>query len=548
MDILSVLKRVGIFKEEAIADCPWNNRRGIYNFICSNLDAEGFYNEEKELPDANNDPDSIHWSQGAEDDLDKREITKEDEKALTELFQLLDIYAKRPDIAVKINIYYLLSDKRAVNLIDGILNGMDNQEFKNSKNILELARWMTFRAPDREIVKIGIIMIGALKDVKSLEDLVILGRHEEFAVFVAIALENMLPKEQAENEIYSIATFIFGWGRINLVKKLADTESDYIKEWMLREGYQNSIMHQYLAYICAMVGDLKGALSNFNIDRQMLNSCADIINALINGGPEEDMDDYIYAYEALNNYVTRVSRGMDTLYYFLTLHNILQYLSNPNWDSKARELNGFTDKNRRDLANRITALLDKNKWKEILSKELKAQYISEDYVWRLNYSAKVLGVDLWNFHLKRLKEKPFKILRWYEVMRIINSKRLDEVLRIAKENLCFSELCTGPEHCLGLGKEYEVYGILDIILQEIKLTPGKNEEFIIYGINSPVIRTRNNALETLEVWGPKYLSRKMQIELKNILGKEVEISIRNRIRAIFQAKRASVLSTEEING
>lgn len=542
MDILSVFKKVGIFKEEAIVDCPWNNRRGIYSFICSNLDAEGYYSDDKELPDRNDKSNSISWSKGAEDGIEDGAITEEDKIVLEELFELFDMYSKKADVATKINIYYLISDKKAINLIDGLMNLMITHEELNSNNIIELARWMAFRAPDREVVKIGIILLGVLKDIKSLDDLVIIGRHEEFTLFVGIAIENMLPKEEAEMEIYNIATFVFGWGKINLVKKLCDTESDYIKEWILREGYKNSIMHQYLAYICAMVGDLKGTLANFNIDREMINSCGDIINALINGGPEEDIDDYPYAYEALNNYVTRVSRGMDTLYYFLTLHNILQYLANPNWNSQARSFNGFTDKNRRDLANRITAVLDKKKWKEILLKELQAQYISDEYIWRLNYSARILGVDLWNFHLKRLKQKPFKILRWYEIMRIINSERLEEVLRIARENLCFTEMCTGPDNCLGVGKEYEVFGILDIIIQELKLTPGRAEEFIVYGLNSPVIRNRNNALSTLEAWGVNYISNKMDEHLTAVLNKEVEVNIRKRIRRIFQAKRARVLS------
>ena len=92
--------------------------------------------------------------------------------------------------------------------------------------------------------------------------------------------------------LWELAKTVDGWGRIHIVERLAETERPEIKDWLLREGYRNSIMYEYLAYTCATAGNLLTALSGEHVDRDLLTSAGDIIQALISGGPAEDMDGY----------------------------------------------------------------------------------------------------------------------------------------------------------------------------------------------------------------------------------------------------------------
>jgi len=57
-----------------------------------------------------------------------------------------------------------------------------------------------------------------------------------------------------------MAKHVTGWGRVHLVERLAKTEDAEIKEWLLREGFRNSVMYEYLAYIAATTGGLNDAL------------------------------------------------------------------------------------------------------------------------------------------------------------------------------------------------------------------------------------------------------------------------------------------------
>jgi hypothetical protein len=108
--------------------------------------------------------------------------------------------------------------------------------------------------------------------------------------FCAVALSNL--SNDPEPSLWRLARNVNGWGRIHVVERLAQTENPEIKNWLLREGYRNSVMYEYLAYTCAVAGGLLSALSEDTVDRELLTSTGEILAALIAGGPAENIDDY----------------------------------------------------------------------------------------------------------------------------------------------------------------------------------------------------------------------------------------------------------------
>ena len=70
-----------------------------------------------------------------------------------------------------------------------------------------------------------------------------------------------LLRRSAVPAIWKLAKAVHGWGRIHAVNYLADlTITPEIKDWMLREGFRNRVLNEYLAYSCATAGELKQAL------------------------------------------------------------------------------------------------------------------------------------------------------------------------------------------------------------------------------------------------------------------------------------------------
>src|SRR5690606_8614632 len=122
------------------------------------------------------------------------------------------------------------------------------------------------------------------------ETLLTIGGHEEFTLFSVVALASTL--ESPDRELWQLAQRVRGWGRIHAVERLAETTDPDIRGWLIRDGFRNDVMDEYLAHTCAVAGDLAGALEADIVDDSLIDAAAGIFAALLNGGPAEDIEDY----------------------------------------------------------------------------------------------------------------------------------------------------------------------------------------------------------------------------------------------------------------
>jgi len=90
---------------------------------------------------------------------------------------------------------------------------------------------------------------------------------------------------------------------------------------------------EYLGWL--LVG-LLTALDKENVDDQLLTSAGEIIQALIAGGPAEDIDCYEDGATTLELYVKHVERKAATLDDLLTVTAIRDFLADEeaDWDSR----------------------------------------------------------------------------------------------------------------------------------------------------------------------------------------------------------------------
>ena len=111
------------------------------------------------------------------------------------------------------------------------------------------SRSLATESPDREPVKFGIALLGLFGQQNDEELLQTLGLHDEFSYSCAVALANSA--QDRDGALWALAQHTHGWGRIHVVERLADTTNAEIKDWLIRDGFRNSIMYEYLACICA---------------------------------------------------------------------------------------------------------------------------------------------------------------------------------------------------------------------------------------------------------------------------------------------------------
>ena len=486
-------------KEEEL---PWYNLTSIFGYMESNLDKEGKLTVKgNRLPDEERryKDEKFRWVSGGMDGaFGHHGGGGNSEKDAKNVADLVKSISQKNTQSKKVELYNILLKDNLMDFVDPALEKIGASCVSIEPHLHEYAKWLAFQSPDRGPVKFGIALLGLIRDKNDMDKIITLGKHEEFTLFSAVALTNTY--ENPEQKLWKLAKFVDGWGKIHIVERLGKTQNPKIKKWLVREGYKNNIMYEYLAYTCAVGGDLKDELSKPEIDEELLNAAGDIIEALINSGPAEDIDDYDYGAEVVRLYVTHMKSKSDhTLGDFLILHSIKRYLENEEADWKERKDKGWTDELKSALLIDLYKIISAPKWTQIV---LEKQNSTDDQeFWQVDQAAGVLGIDMWDTHWKRLNENPIESALWYNVMKNTNNERIDQVLSLAIDKLPLDKIATGPADELGLGQEYNLHRCLDCLLQDLHKYPTKGFELIKAGLRSPVTRNRNMAIKALSVWG-----------------------------------------------
>jgi hypothetical protein len=167
-------------------------------------------------------------------------------------------------------LYSLLKTYSARQYVDALLSLITQSTSVNPDRVHAVSRWLATEAPDREPVKAAIAILGVVSRGEDRDLLLTLGKHEEFTLFSAVALQRA--EEHPDPLLWQLAQDVTGWGRIHVVERLAATRDDRIKSWLVREGCRNDIMDEYTALVCAKSGELVSALRPANPDEALMQS------------------------------------------------------------------------------------------------------------------------------------------------------------------------------------------------------------------------------------------------------------------------------------
>lgn len=362
--------------------------------------------------------------------------------------------------------------------------------------LLELARYFAVRSGHREAVKFGLALMSLVGRPEDLDTLKLLGKNEEFTLYAALAMNRVAV--EPEQAMWELAKSVKSWGRIQTVERLSETRNAEIQAWMLREGFRNGVMDEYLACICARTGRLHDALKQQFVDDPLLDGAADIIHALITGGPAEGIDDYHQAAEACEAYLNHVWSRRDLgLRHFLSVSKLRWFLSQPDgWNE--RESAGWTMSRRMALSATCDEIFGWESWQSQTREALASGH--EQIFYQGDTAAASLGIDTWAIHFDRVRAAPLTSSSWFRLMQQTDDSRIDVIVRFAEEVIPLDQIETGPADEMGLGPDFRPHQALDWILQDLRRFPGKGWSLIRAGMQSPAVRNRNMAINALASW------------------------------------------------
>jgi hypothetical protein len=521
---------------EASESFPWDHRPSVYEHIKAHIRSgqEGIAKGGTTLPDEERiaAKSRIKWAAGAMDGVCTHHMGSKDTDNASQLLKLVLAYSISPTVRNKATVYDLLLEQGAVSLVDPFLESLREQTSVNHDRLYDLAKSLTTESPDREPVKFGIAVLGLYGQPLDSELFRTLGRHEEFTLFCAVALGNTC--EDGETELWELAKQVDGWGRIHLVERLSKTENPKIKDWLLRDGYKNSVMYEYLAFPCAAGGGLLAALERGEVDDDLLVSAAEIIQALIVGGPAQNMDDYQDGAIVAHLFLNKMEKQGHALAEFLAVSGLGGFLSDKEADWQARSERGWTLEQREEMMRQCSGIIQQPQWRDRVLAGLGSGNEQEFY--NADRAARVLQIDAWPFHWERLKKQPLQSSGWFGVMRDCDASRITDVIALAESTLPLQIIASGPGMEMGFGPEYEGHTCLGYILQELGRFPGLGMSLIETGLRCATIRNRNMALKALSEWKKENWPSNVVSLLKVAFEREPDQEVKRRMGNVLAGK------------
>lgn len=477
---------------------PWGDRPSIFGHILTHIrpGEPGLGEKGDLLPDEEivRGDKEIAWVPGALDGvIGHHADTSETAEIAGKILESLLAFTRKATDERASTFYSLLLQEPALTYLDALLEALVSTDNLDVEKVHTIASWLATSAADREPVKCAIALLGVSHGGDDRDLLLTLGRHEEFTLFASVALQNS--DEEAELSLWALAILVTGWGRVQIIERLAETRDEQIKAWMLRDGYQNDIMCEYTALVCARTGDLLSALRKPVPDNKLLKGAGSILTALIRGrgGPSSSIDSYPEGAEAAELYLTHLQTREIDLQDLVDVSTIHQFLKEGSAEAKDPAL-GWIERGAK-LLGLASVILSRSDWEPKVHEGLGSE--DRQIFWTATEAARLLRIDAWEVYFDRLQRGEDQ---WFSVMQTDNEDRVDRVIEFAQATLPLHEIASGPADILGLGPGFQDHIALDYILQELRRFPGKGWPLIRAGLQSPTVCNRNMALMALRAW------------------------------------------------
>ncbi|TQS00877.1 limonene hydroxylase [Paenibacillus ottowii] len=520
----------GRFKNEVLY--PWVGKLSIYETIKQGLDSQGRLVDDQ-LPDDEEywAGHTMRWVAGGLDGAFGHHGAGGDGEAekVKDLAQLLSRQCRKPGMKTRRETYIRLMEENALSLIDPLLDAVREHPAIQPDRLYEEARWLAEHGAHRNVVKFGIALLGLLETEQHHELILTLAKHDEFTLYAAVAIRNI--SEQANEQLYKLASQVHGWGRIHVVERLEPARQE-IRDWLLREGFRNNVMYEYLAYECAHKGELHTAIAVPHIDQELFDGAGDILSALLAaGGPAESIDDYEHAAMVIGNYLRHAKTMCTTVKHFTIIMDIADFLGEEDDSWEARYEYEWTPELRKRYASICQQMMDDPQWVKRVEQEL--LHADSPHLHCAIRAARMLALDVWPVLFDQLSKKPVKSNLYFELIKTEDEQRARKLVDFAEKHLPLGEIASGPADVPGFGPEYEAHQCLGVLLQLLSSYEGVGQELVAAGLWSPVISNRHAALHVLKAWPSEMWGVKATEHLRRLSVDETEESIREQIREIL---------------
>lgn len=493
----------------------------IYQFIQLHRDADSgkLEPEGATLPDepATRRFSRLRWVPGALEGLGTRHMQWDGSAKASEVELLLEEISTGHEAAEPV-LYDLLRADDVVTFYNDALDFAASRIRDAEPELHDLARRLVRTSRDRGPVKFGIAMLGSMGDEKDLELVRTLALHDEFGLYAAEAIAELAPQRQ--EALYDMAKRLNGWGRIEAVTLMTSTPDPDLRRWLLTEGFRNDVSPQYLAYHCAIIADLAGALEENakHKDVAFLSGVADLIQSLVKPGPSRDAQTYAEAPEVAVSFLQQVQADRSSIGFLLAAQALKDYAAQTlEWNAEEKQ----------KVQTLSASILSDKGWRKRV-----VAAVSDDRgdLEQAEMAARKLEIPTFDLHLKRLSRNGAVADRWRIAFTAADPRQIQPLLHTAER--AFAQRFAKN----AVGREGTSDAALEAVLQGIAKYPGSGIPIVDSSLLDVSPRVRRAAVDTLVRWGGAYLQdQSVRAALSAAAEEETDEALKARMVALLNA-------------
>lgn len=305
---------------------PWEGKPSLFNFIQNPQKYSDLI--DKDYPDSLPDNFPVRHDIGVyfpgHDDYVDQYCYYEKNINLQFITLLANTLEKcvRGSIKDKVAFYNMIKNYPCVGYFDAFFQELVKRETEITPEFIELARWMVLKATDREVVKIGILMLGFAGD-ECLPLLRSISKHGEFTYYAAISLSLITP--QWEELLIEMIEPLYFFGRLMVIHFLLDNmESEKTRKWCVRNGYKHQYTPNFIINECMRQCDILKDLKEEKWDPELMKAA----QAGIIYFTEEPQFKHEYGGEVLSLYLKRTLGKQRGYIQYVILSKLVNLLEN----------------------------------------------------------------------------------------------------------------------------------------------------------------------------------------------------------------------------
>ena len=486
---------------------PWEQGKSIFDFVKSNLDPDGFFNQEPLQDRAIVTGDSeIFMDPGAADAFLASTKQEAEQTAVigVQIYQGLKAYAEDPSAENASMLYMGISSTPCILYYDALVDALSEE--KIPQPLWQLAREWLYKASSREAVKLAIVICGLymlneqdlVVDWQLKKDLIVLSRCEEFTSFVIYALE--LSHQLDPDDLWDMIQHTMGWGKVVAMQSY-DFTSPESRKWLVLHGCELVINYPAVSLLVFSKVNIAEVLAKPKLDHEefqglthlFLNYLAFLLGFQQVDPPDMDKLPVVDLFSLLKKYLDHAQSFHTDLMDVAGLLNMAEGLrtmvEDAQWDALSMNQCHL-------LISSLEALIFSTDWLPKIKASLVDEYGEVNLV--VVHMAYALGLDIHKELWSLLKKDPKRTELYEFLLETQDKRRFHRVLKFAREHR--SEY---------LEDEYS----LQPLLRALEEWPGEGQDIIAAALTSIYDSCRDTAIAVLEAWPDKNWSPAMRLAL-----------------------------------